>query len=216
MDKHICYDLDSTLVCSFFEPKQIDSIIEDPRFEDFSDRIKVVHLVDSDDKNPRGVGLVERFLVVLRPHVREFLNYADKAFGSNSIWSAGQFKYVRGVEYLLFPPHLEHLTNFPQRVLTRDQCEFDENFTFILKPLASKNFDLKKTLIVDDRDDTFSKNHKNGIHIPVYLPEPNLDSIGKDDPTLLELIDWFKNSGVLESDDVRTIDKTGIFSRPIR
>lgn len=213
MDKHICYDLDSTLVCSFFEPTQIDSILADPRFKDFEDRVKIVHLVDPGDSDLRGVGIVERFMIVLRPHVEKLIEFTNSKIGSNSIWSAGQFRYVRAIEYFLFPPHSKALTNFPERVFTRAHCNYDAEFTFILKSLESKDFNLKKTLVVDDRDDTFSENPRNGIHIPVYLPEPNLDSIGQDDPTLLELIHWLEHSGVLEADDVRTVNKDDIFSR---
>ena len=202
---HLCLDLDATLITSYFDPEFINFVCNHPNFNNISNRVRVVKIVDSDDNGEKGKGELTTVMVVFRPHLQEFINFIDGSDIEVSIWSAGQYRYVRALEYLIFPPH-SNLKKFPKIVLTRKDCHYDENFTFIHKPLV-RHYDLTKTLALDDRDDTFSQNPENGIHIPVYDPGFSFDAIEKDDATLLNIIEWFKRSGVLTCQDVRTIRK---------
>jgi len=104
--KHICLDLDSTLIHAIFELDEIKDLEEDPNFNKISNRVHIVNLIDSNDKHQKGVGKHEKVAIVKRPYVDEFIKYITKNF-EVSIWSAGQFRYVRAIEYLLFPNPLK-------------------------------------------------------------------------------------------------------------
>jgi TFIIF-interacting CTD phosphatase-like protein len=199
-------DLDSTLIHSCFNDSDaIEEILNMQGTEKLKDRIYHCVLVDSSDSNIKGVGQLEEFYLILRPHVREFIEYISQNIGTIHIWSAGQFRYVRCIESILFPPNCTELINKPCNVLSNKHCEITENY--VLKDLSIHTDDLSKCLIIDDREDTFSKNPKNAIHIPAYNPEPTKTSIMEDDDSLLKIINWFERSGVLTARDVRRIPK---------
>ena len=207
--KHLILDLDSTLIHSIFEDAEIDSVINDPRFGEIKHRIKIHHLVDSNDYDKKGNGRCNRVMVILRPHLEEFLHFIRNNIDRISIWSAGHFRYVRAIEYMLFPTNSKDTRNYPDLVFTREHCVFGE--TSVLKDFGSVGLDLENTIILDDREDTFSNNPQNGIHIPIYAPRGSYESIIQDDVALLSVINWFKTSGVLTCSDVRSINKQGIF-----
>lgn len=203
-------DLDSTLIYSMFSDiEKIEAILLDPACSSLKDRIKHCILVDSQDKSPKGMGDLEEFMLVLRPHVREFVKYISEHVDVIHIWSAGHFRYVRAVEAILFPPGGHASINYPQRVFTREHCEIGKDY--VLKDLSLVCDDLSRVLIIDDRIDTFANNPQNAIHIPIYEPRPRKDELMKDDTCLLKIIDWFEKSGVLTCPDVRQIPKDRIF-----
>ena len=73
------------------------------------------------------------------------------------------------------------------------------------------------TFVIDDRQSTFAKvNPNNGILIPGYAPPDTIDGIKTDDPTLRQLMMWFSRDDVKNSKDVRLLDKSRIFTTPIR
>jgi len=73
------------------------------------------------------------------------------------------------------------------------------------------NFTLKNVFALDDREDTFSHNPKNGIMIPVYSPSPDIKSISKGDTNLLKLEKWLIKNEVAEAENVQTLNKEKIF-----
>lgn len=204
MVHHICLDLDNTLICSCFEEKQISQInLNDPRL---NGRYSLITLVDTHDTlNKKGVGVKYRFLIAYRPYLKEFINFMISYFTKISIWSAGQERYVRAIEYLLFPT-----TNMNNTYSFKDTVFLEDGTTF--KELLQKEFNLEETFAIDDRDDTFSKNVENGILIPPYRPEFTTEGLLKDDDTLLKLINWFKKKEVMNSKDIRLLDKSNIFN----
>ena len=206
---HICLDLDSTLIYSVFKLNEIDSLINSERYNEISKQVFLIDLVDGADIAQKGEGNLERILVIKRPHVDEFIEYITTHFDV-SIWTAGQYRYARAVESLLFPPKSIHIKRYPCRLLSKDKCQIDESL-FIIKDLAKQNFEIEKTIVIDDRSDTFSNNVSNAIHIPVFKPNPTIDDILRDDPTLLKLLQWFKSINFNNISDVRTLDKSKIF-----
>jgi TFIIF-interacting CTD phosphatase-like protein len=199
-------DLDSTLIHSCFDDvEKIDKILKMKGTDKLRDRIYSCTLVDPGDCNIKGVGQLENFYLILRPHVREFIEYISKNIGTIHIWSAGQFRYVRSIESILFPPDCETLCGRPCNVLSRKHCEITEEY--VLKDLSIHVEDLSKCIIIDDREDTFSRNPHNAIHIPAYCPDISRAGLMADDDSLLRIKHWFETSGVLTARDVRKIPK---------
>lgn len=206
-NKHIVLDLDSTLICSDMKLSNLKKLRIDIN-KDLRDRIYRFNLLEYDNNDDEGT--VVEVWGVYRPHLFEFIKFCSNYFAGIHIWSAGTYKYVHGIKEVIFKS--ENIQ--PITVFTRDDCEM--NHKNIFKPL-SKFFNSygkaipENTLIVDDRDDTFSKNRSNGILIPRY--DPNLTSKGilDDDVSLLQLMKWLSLPEVKESNDVRKLDKSKIF-----
>ncbi len=203
MVHHICLDLDNTLICACYKEDQISKInLNDPRL---NGRCSLITLVDAFDHSPKGIGDSTRYLIVYRPYIKEFISFMISYFDKISIWSAGQERYVRAIEYLLFPD-----INMYNTYSYKDTVFLEDNTTY--KELVRKDFNVKETFAIDDRSDTFSKNHENGILIPPYTPQFTTEGILKDDKTLLQLINWFKKEEVMNSKDVRNLNKSNIFN----
>lgn len=213
----IYLDLDSTLVHSIFtdedgtteELDKVTHFIENSKLHDVKKRIHNCTLVDSQDNRVKGIGEMESYYLILRPYAEEFIEYISNNCAEIHIWSAGQFRYVKSISHVLFPPGSSNLNLHPAKIFTRQDTEFGDDY--VLKDLNLKHTDLSKVLIIDDRDDTFSKNHHNGIHIPIYAPEINETELGRDDKTLLELISWFESLKYKTYKDIRDVDKNNIF-----
>jgi len=216
MNKHLCLDLDNTLLCSFFGYDQIIKLeLDKPENKILYNRLRIVNIIDSLNNEENGTGNISTIMIVFRPHLFTFLNFASSYFSKISIWSAGHDRYVRAIEAILFPKKiLNQGVNVPYAIYTRDDCEFLPDYT-TFKELTRKNFDVTQTLSLDDRSDTFSKNPHNGILIPRYEPLPTRESILSDDNSLLLLIDWLSSDEVVNCKDIRTLDKRNIFNPKI-
>jgi len=212
MAKHLCLDLDNTLIysCSNFdEISKLELEKEENRL--LLKRCRLINIVDAMNKDPKGKGNVTTLLVIFRPHVFSFIKFAISYFSKISIWSAGQDRYVRAIEALLFPRNVTlHNYNIPHKTYTYDDCVFLKDGT-TYKELIKKDFDIKHTISLDDRWDTFSKNHDNGILIPEYKPQVTKEGILKDDKSLLQLMEWLSLPEVIFCDDIRKIPKNNIF-----
>ena len=210
MPYHLCLDLDNTLVYTEFDTEIFSKLdLNDPQLKN---KCRLISLIDPLDKDKKGIGKITKALVIFRPHLFEFIEFCKNFFDDISIWSAGQERYVRVIDYLIFPDN----NKGPKNVFTCNDCVFlEDNTTF--KELIKKGFDLKKTLSLDDREDTFSKNKENGVLIPIYNPSKNKSlsksDILKEDRALLDLIDWLKKNN--NSQDVRLLNKSNIFSQKI-
>lgn len=147
---------------------------------------------------------------VFRPHVFEFLRFAQKYFTEVYIWSAAQEPYVMKLKRLLF----KGLPN-PKIILSRRSCvlkakgEVNKPLERLFKLHPDANY--TNTLHLDDRADTFSPNHSNGIQIPVFEPT----APDTDDVALVQLMAWLCQSEVMASTDVRTLPKDTIFTTPL-
>ena len=209
MTYNLCLDLDNTLIYTITDPRIISKIdLNDP---DIKKRCRLINIVDILDNDKKGIGNVTKMLVIFRPYLFEFLDFSKKYFSDIIIWSAGQDRYVKAIDYLIFPN--EKPGQIPSKIFSYADCVFLYDGT-TFKELKEKNLDLKKTLVLDDREDTFSKNKENGILIPIYCPLKNetltKNDIMKDDKSLLYFIEWLKKNN--NSDDVRKLKKENIFT----
>jgi hypothetical protein len=87
----------------------------------------------------------------------------------------------------------------------------------LTKPLrkvydANKGIDEKNTMILDDRETVFTPNPRNGILIPAYDPYTSEIPGSKVDNRLVELMRWLMQPSVMNTQDVRYLQKNFIFS----
>ena len=82
-------------------------------------------------------------------------------------------------------------------------------------PRLSQYMSLENTLVIDDRKSTFSANPGNGIKIPLYSPPETINGIESDDIALKQFMFWLLRSEVINTKDVRTLDKSRIFKTPL-
>ena len=80
-------------------------------------------------------------------------------------------------------------------------------------PGLNKYMSLENSFILDDRESVFKEpNPYNGIEIPPYKPNFNLNSLRiNDDDKLKQLMNWLHTSEVINSKDVRRLGKSKIF-----
>jgi hypothetical protein len=203
--KYIVLDLDSTLVSSDEDFKMFKQIVDNRKNNEYFlyDRVHDFLYINEKSSVPMWT--------LLRPYTREFIYFCLSYFDGVILWSAGQKHYVHSIKNILFPTDISQ----PFLVLTSDDTNFIKK-SIINKPLTKVFEQLKtatpqNTLVVDDRSDTFSLNHHNGILIPKFEPN-DLHEINKDDATLLQLMGWLCTPEVLNCTDYRTLDKSKIFN----
>jgi 2-hydroxy-3-keto-5-methylthiopentenyl-1-phosphate phosphatase len=222
--KYIVLDIDATLVHTHDEESTKFEILDIYSDEDkIKYRKNLYALKIIDVSRVSGSGEVSVLTGIFRPHLREFLDYCRKYFAGIVIWSAGQKKYVEKLVENMFP-----FEDFqPILVYSYHDCITANNDDFIRKPLAKlykenklKGFkgklNEKNTLILDDRDDTFELNSKNGVQIPEFESDMSIEDIsGHDDIHLLKFMSWLETKEVKNSDDVRKLRKDKIFKRSL-
>ncbi len=183
---------------------------------------------------PGGTGRETKVWGVTRPYLREFLIFCFSYFSVVAVWSAGQKKYVHEIVDLIFRdiamPHIVFtypdcvpVKNGLQKHLSKPlykmykQCDSHQPSKSISSNIvfsgcsSNQHMGPTKTYVIDDRFDTFSSNILNGIQIPAYKPAPDLKSISQDDQTLKKLMRWFQQEKVVNSEDIRMLDKGYIF-----
>jgi len=217
-DKCIVLDLDETLVHSHSQGN-IDllkelNLITDPQNMDLRDRIYKITMDDVVYK--RGTGEKTEMWGIIRPGVRQFLIDCFNYFKIVIVWSAGRKNYVHAIVDKLF----ENLKR-PHIIYSFDDLEKLPDGTLI-KPLnkliqtvsgLDKYMSLENSFILDDRESVFKEpNPYNGIEIPPYKPNFNLNSLRiNDDDKLKQLMNWLHTPEVINSKDVRRLDKSKIF-----
>lgn len=204
---HLVLDLDSTLIHSMHCMKTLNSLklYSDSKSRPLREKIYFFDLVDCVDIE--GSGKFMKTWGIYRPHVHCFLQFAYQYFEEIHIWSAGKKKYVDAIVNTLFKKDDDF---YPDKIFSFNDCEFEDDFPSF-KPL-SRHFNLNHTFALDDKEETFSKNKQNGILISKYEPEPTFDSIMKDDLSLLKLQKWLLQPEVMNSSDIRKLDKSKIFN----
>ena len=220
-DKCIVLDLDETLVHSHGEGN-IELLKELELFTnpDNIDLRKRIYKITMDDVvHKKGQGAKTEMWGITRPHLTQFLIACFSYFKIVAIWSAGRNKYVNGIV-----DHIFKDLKRPVVIWNYDNLEKLTNNTLI-KPLSkminsvpglSKYMSLKNTFIVDDRRSVFQEpNPNNGIQIPQYRPSFSPESMRSDDIALKQLMRWFRKPEVMNSKDVRKLDKNNIFNQPI-
>jgi hypothetical protein len=218
-NKCIVLDLDETLVHSNYDINNLKklNIMTDPDLIDLRQRIYQICM--DDVTTDKGSGIKTVMWGLVRPHAREFLLYCFAYFKCVIVWSAGKRKYVDTIVDYLFKDMRR-----PIVVYSYDECEKLSN-NMLVKPFSKmiknvsgldKYMNLSNSFMIDDRDTVYrgyeGDNPYNGIQIPPYKPDFNIQSMRADDIALKQLMIWLNQSEVMNSSDVRTLDKSKIFS----
>lgn len=208
---HLVLDIDETLIHTvFIETRDKFNFIKtSPDYEELRQHLIFLEVVDIDNDSPKGIGNITYMILMIRPHLQEFLDFVVNYFDEISIWSAAHFRYVRAIEGALFKNTNLTYHNKLKKVLTRCDCVMGEGT--ILKDLKEKGFLLKDTLIIDDNDTTFVNNRLNAVHIPKYCPKSIKISDINNDDCLLKVIRWIQECGLKTCPDITLIDKNEIF-----
>lgn len=217
-NKCIVLDLDATLIAtqdSMDSLKKLD-ILSKPSLMELRNRIYRFPL---EDLEAPGYGSKYNFWGIKRPHLEEFLIFCFSYFKVVAVWSAGKKKYVEAIVDDIFrdirPPHI---------VFTYDDIDRDKKDK-VVKPLekmikfndiTKKYMNLSNIYALDDTKSTFSLNKGNGVLIPPFEPKPNINSLSRDDPTLLQFKYWLLQPEIMKVDDVRNIDKSKIFDQSLK
>lgn len=219
--KYIVLDIDATLVHTHGEIDNFSmlNIYSDQEKMEHRRKLYTLSLWDADPTVPTGSGVNLKLSGIFRPYLKEFLDFCSCYFDGVVIWSAGQKIYVENMAEKMFP-----FQEFqPMVIYTWDDCEVGDN-DYLKKPLSKLFKDKrlkgklneKNTFVLDDRDDTFSLNPKNGIMIPEFYSDMSIDDIvDHPDDNFIKLMAWFSLKEVVECKDVRKLNKKDIFKRSI-
>lgn len=220
--KTLILDLDETLVHSWENPQFLETyrIYEDP------EKYRLFHPLGSHQiaysmllEMPGGTQ--SRIWGLHRPHLYEFLSFAAENFDI-LVWSAGIRPYVDEITKQIF---LESGLMSPKVIWSRSNCQnynglYHKPISELLDELSRRPYttfqvDPKSTLVIDDKPHTFMSNPANGILIPAYHPgkTPTLEQLlDRSDDALLKLKAWLERPEVMNAPDVRTLDKSKIFT----
>lgn len=212
--KHcIVLDLDETLVHTFdrISNEQAEEIRRDPEYIKVRDRFYLIDI--SDPFTRKGEGHHLYMWGMLRPHLKEFLNFCFSYFQVVAIWTAGTKPYAKEIVSELS----KHTIREPHIVYSKNEC-VDSSGRCSSKNLAkmisecNSSMNLSNTFMIDDIIDNFDHNPNNGVLIPPYRVSPTKVSILNDnDDNLMKLMNWFKREDVMNSKDIRELDKSTIF-----
>ena len=215
-DKCIVLDLDLTLLCTQDNIQSLFSteILTNPQLLELRNR---VYYFTVEDVGRPGDGEKIDMWGVTRPHIKEFLLFCFSYFKIVAVWSAGQRLYVEAIVNYMFKdlpkPHI---------IFTADDTVFQNDHTYkplsylmSSNPVVSRIMTPLTTLAIDDNSSTFAYNKDNAVLIPAYSPSPNINSLSRDDPSLLQLKYWLLQPEVVAAQDVRKLNKSTIFSTPV-
>lgn len=179
----IILDIDETIVHAFGDKKEIEKLKK-------SNIWNANPLLRSRTFTVYG-GPNERWWVVKRPNLDEFIDMCFAKFDQVIVWTAGCREYADDIVSHVFSGHPQ-----PHYVFCREHCAEYQEYKNLHKPIASLrdygvDIDLEHTFIVDDRQANFIKNEDNGIRIKEYSPPPCLKKLETDkDNSLTNLIKW--------------------------
>lgn len=207
-DLNLVLDIDDTLVQTFDDIQQLYKcpIMKNSKYYPVRKRVYVLKF--DQDKESEEEDVVWG---VKRPHIDDFLAFANDYFRNVVIWSAGTYDYVHAIVKNLFKN-----ISCPTRVFTRNDCHQSEEFGYE-KPLQKiysiiPEMNPYNTFLIDDRQEVFSrKDPENGIIIPPFSPDIDDLNALTNDTCFLDLKHWFMQPEVMETYDVRDLDKRSIF-----
>lgn len=143
--------------------------------------------------------LIRDLYVHRRPGLAVFLETC-LAWFALGIWTSGTASYASAMVSLLFPDPTQLRFVFSQQQCTMHRT-WPEDIVIPIKPLKkvhSYGFPLSRTLIVDDRPETYQQNYGNAIPITSWTGDPSDDVL----PRLARYLERLK-----DADDVRRIEK---------
>lgn len=210
-DLNLVLDIDDTLVQTFDDIQQLYKcpIMKNSKFYPVRKRVYVLKFDNPEDESENEEDDV--VWGVKRPHIDDFLIFANEYFRNIVIWSAGTYDYVHAIVKNLF----KNLP-CPTRVFTRNDCHQSEEYGYE-KPLekiyaAIPEMNPSNTVLIDDRQEVFHrKDPHNGIIIPPFSPDIQDLNALTNDTCFLDLKNWFLQPEVMETYDIREINKKNIF-----
>lgn len=216
-------DMDETLLHTQSD-HNMREFMRDPHNVNDMELSERLYFADIMLENDRNRGNTIQIWGVLRPHVKEFLEFLFENDYIPILHSAGTDEYVDIASLMPFKG-----TYHPYWVLGRSYCPVingvhQKPFSKIIQSVpglqeyaeaeidaSGKIKGYKNILILEDRRNAFDQDPHNGILIPVYSPEPTIEDMKKDDIRLLQLIEWLKRPEVIACQDYRLLDKSKIF-----
>ncbi len=216
---NIVLDIDATLVHTHgdiedFSMLKIYSDNDRIKYRRKLYRMKLIDVV-----SVSGAGSITTLSGIYRPYLREFLDFCFDYFDNIIIWSAGKKKYVEKMCEIMFPFQEQQ----PMLIYTYDDCIIGEE-DYLKKPLkklykdprTKGKLNEKNTFVLDDRDDTFSLNEKNGIMIPEFESDMSIEDITEhEDKSFLQLMAWLSIKEVKDCKDIRKLKKDKIFKKNV-
>lgn len=211
--KNIVLDIDATLVHTHGDDDDFKKLKLFNNSKIINHRGRIYTMLLKDVTHVPGSGEEMKLYGVYRPYLKEFIEFCFDYFDNVIIWSAGKEKYVEKMCEIMFTDSQKQ----PILIYNYDQCQISGDD--ITKPLDKLYKDKKlkgrlnhtNTFVLDDREDTFSSNHNNGILIPPYVAELTHAGIERKDECLLKLMSWLitvENS----NKDIRLLNKKNIFT----
>ena len=218
MGKNIVLDIDATLVHTHGDDEEFLDLkfITEPKMLKYRKRIYSMKL--SDVTTEPGDGEELKLYGIYRPYLKEFLEFCFDYFDNIIIWSAGKKKYVEKMCELMFVDSKKQ----PLVIYNWNNTTIDgDRVTKPLKklyndPRTKGQMNETNTYVIDDRDDTYFLNKKNGILIPEFEAALSLNGLKLQDENLLKLMAWFSLEEVSNSEDVRTLNKNNIFTTSVK
>jgi len=220
-DKVLILDLDNTLIYSYESLKSYINFkaISTSKITDIKDRL---YKFEYDEKEAKI-----KVWGTKRPALKPFIYFCFCYFRKVCVWSAGTKDYVDYIVREIFKDF-----RMPDVVWSREKCKiysvFEEikhddgtyekveikNTEKILQEFCDAYPDVKieKLFIIDDNKKTFVHNPGNAINIPEYKPRADKESLSRSDPSLQQIASWLLQSHVINSEDVRLLDKSTIFT----
>lgn len=216
-DHCIVLDLDQTLIATQDSVDTLSKlkILSDPKLLSLRNRS---YYITIDDVEKPGIGSKYDFWGVTRPHVEEFLIFCFSYFKIVAVWSAGKRPYVEAiVDHLFRDLPQPHIVFSHDDIILNNKNEVEKPLTKMinLNDITKRYMSLENTFAIDDNNTTFVHNPKNAVYIPPYEPSVSVNALSRDDPTLLQLKYWFLQPEVMDSLDIRQLDKKKIFKTSI-
>jgi len=209
--KNIVLDIDATLVHTHGDDDEFEKLNLFGNRKILNYRGRIYNMLLKDVTHAPGTGEEMKLYGVYRPYLKEFIEFCFDYFDNVIVWSAGKRKYVEKMCEIMFTDSKKQ----PSIIYSYDQCLITGDK--ITKPLVKlyedkrlKGVNQKNTFVLDDREDTFSSNHNNGILIPEYIAELTHAGIKRKDECLLKLMSWLVI--YKDTNDVRILNKKNIFT----
>lgn len=211
-DQCLILDLDETLLHTMGEDAEdfANTILEDPKYR--AHRWKYYQIVLEDIFVKRGQGTREKYWGLTRPYLADFLSFCFSHFKLVTVWSAGQRPYVHNIVDVIFrdSPYPDLVFTYDDVISTGDG--YHKPIELIMEhPRVKGIMKHNNTFFLDDRYANFLTSPGNGVTIPPYKPSPTPSGLVTQDFALLQFKNWLLRPEVMESKDVRTLDKSSIF-----
>lgn len=197
-NQNIVLDIDGTLLHTLFYPER-DAFLSEMDNVLLGDTFSTVHL-----------NVEWSRITTFRPYLQKFLAYCQFRFNKKIIWSAGGLINVQLMTSAMTsnsPIKFDTMLSSDDTPVTAAQSCGAKDLYKLYTLFPEMN--ASNTLILDDNESTFAGDINNGITIPQFNNEKPSE-LSTDD-SLLVLMEWFDRPSVVNTRDVRLLDKRHIF-----